>query len=114
MSPLLLGEIVLDDRSVAAYLELRILGAQPVSVIARRLGMPRTTAYYMLERLSAAGLVTSSISNRMRLFEARPERSVFGILQKQRKQLKERETEFKELIRGHDRKYGDGVPSCGS
>ncbi|MCK9186518.1 hypothetical protein M0P48_03705 [Candidatus Gracilibacteria bacterium] len=46
-----------DDKESEIFLKLLELGAQPVSVIAKHSGIPRPSAYVVLERLKKLGLI---------------------------------------------------------
>lgn len=47
-----------NEKESAAYLKLLGLGAQPVSVIARHMELPRSSMYSVIEKLKEVGLVT--------------------------------------------------------
>ena len=47
----------LSSKETQTFLKLLELGAQPVSVIAKHVGVPRSTMYFILERLRVIGLV---------------------------------------------------------
>lgn len=68
--PELLKELGLDKLEVCGYLELLQRGALPVASLAKRLGVPRTTAYTMLERLQKKGLVKVTIRKGVKSYTA--------------------------------------------
>lgn len=47
-----------SKKESAVYLKLLALGAQPVSVLARHMEMPRSSVYVVIERLKEIGLIT--------------------------------------------------------
>ncbi len=49
----------LDKKERGVFLKLLQLGSVPVSLLANRLGLPRTSVYVILERLKALGVVQS-------------------------------------------------------
>ena len=70
----------LDHSFILVYRQLQLLGCQPVSVIARKLGMKRTTMYYLLERLALLGVVQESVRGRIKYFAPTPLSSVLKLL----------------------------------
>ncbi|MFA6918112.1 MAG: helix-turn-helix domain-containing protein [Candidatus Gracilibacteria bacterium] len=60
------------------YLELSKIGSQAVSVIAKRLGLNRTTTYSILKSLGKKGVVSSFRSNGMKYFSANDPNCLIG------------------------------------
>lgn len=50
-------QLGINDKEVSIFLKMLELGAQPVSVIAKHMGVPRSTMYLYLESLRSKGLV---------------------------------------------------------
>lgn len=65
-----LQELGFSEKEARIYIELVQLGPQPVSVIARRAQINRTTAYDILESLSKKGLIRSTKKKSATYFEA--------------------------------------------
>lgn len=53
----ILACLEVGEKEMSVFLKMLELGAQPVSVIAKQAGQPRSTMYLILERLKKAGLV---------------------------------------------------------
>lgn len=53
----LFSRLGLNDKESETFLKLLELGAQPISVLARHVDIPRTTMYSILEKLRKAGLI---------------------------------------------------------
>lgn len=58
------------ETQMQTYLKLLELGAQPASVIARHVGVPRTTMYLILEDLKKLGLVEEFERARIKFFKS--------------------------------------------
>lgn len=54
------------------YILLLEIGAAPASLIAKKLTIPRPTAYRYIEKLSNAGLVSESLAGGVKSFQAEP------------------------------------------
>lgn len=54
---LLFEKLGLSDKEAKAWLKMLQLGAQPISVIAKHVGIPRSSMYVMIENLKALQLV---------------------------------------------------------
>ena len=66
----LLSELGLDDKSAAIYLATLELGGKPASVIAKKAGIERVNAYYILDQLVHKGLMYTAKSQRATVFVA--------------------------------------------
>lgn len=71
----------LSEKEESVLLKLIELGAQPVSVIARHSGIPRTTMYFLLEHLVQSGFVETFERGGIRFAKAIPVRSMPGMLE---------------------------------
>lgn len=75
-----LAKFGLSTKEARIYVTLLQLGASPVSEIAKRAGIKRSTTYVLLESLSGRGLVGISNGSSVRLYNpASPERLVHYI-----------------------------------
>jgi sugar-specific transcriptional regulator TrmB len=65
----LFKDLGIDEKGTKVFLKLLELGAQPVSVIAKFIGVPRSTMYLILEGLKAQGLVDELFRNGIRYYK---------------------------------------------
>jgi len=77
-----------DERGAQTFLKLLELGAQPVSVIARYVNVPRPTMYLMLEELKKIGLVQEFERNQMKYFKCIPVQELEDLLEVKEADLK--------------------------
>ena len=77
----------LNERTVHVYRELVRLGAQPVSVLARKTGVKRTTLYYALERLSESGMIEMTSAGNHRMCIAKPAGAITQFFDAHREEL---------------------------
>jgi sugar-specific transcriptional regulator TrmB len=77
-----------DERGAQTFLKLLELGAQPVSVIARYMNVPRPTMYLMLEELKKIGLVQEFERNQMKYFKCIPVQELENLLEAKEADLK--------------------------
>ncbi|MEK7673366.1 MAG: helix-turn-helix domain-containing protein [Patescibacteria group bacterium] len=75
-----LGQIGLKSREVKIYLELLKIGPQAVSILAKRVGLNRTTAYSVLRCLERKGLVSNFNSNNIKFFSANDPNCLIGFV----------------------------------
>ena len=68
----ILGQLGFERSEVEVYLLLLQNGPMAVATLARRIGLPRTTVYTMLERLSGRGLVRESSRKGLKTYLAEP------------------------------------------
>ncbi|MEK7126732.1 MAG: helix-turn-helix domain-containing protein [Patescibacteria group bacterium] len=59
----------IDEKGTEVFLKLLELGAQPVSVIAKFVGVPRPTMYLILDELKACGLVDELFRNGIKYYK---------------------------------------------
>ncbi|MFA7685667.1 MAG: helix-turn-helix domain-containing protein, partial [Candidatus Gracilibacteria bacterium] len=62
------------------YLELSRIGSQAVSVIAKKIGLNRTTVYSILKSLEKKGVVSSFRNNGIKYFSANDPNSLIGYM----------------------------------
>lgn len=75
-----LAEIGFSKNECKIYLELLTIGSQPVSVVAKRVGFNRTTAYSILKSLEKKGLVSSYVNRGMKFFVANDPNCLIGFV----------------------------------
>ncbi len=63
-------EIGFSDKEAKIYLELLKLGAQPASVLARRLNINRSSLYNILKKLEKKGVILAFLNKDMKYFSA--------------------------------------------
>ena len=80
-----------DDRGAQTFLKLLELGAQPVSVIARYMNVPRPTMYLILEELRKIGLVEEFDRNQMKYFKCIPVSNLEDLIEVRRADLQRTE-----------------------
>jgi sugar-specific transcriptional regulator TrmB len=71
----------LTSKEASIYLHCLELGPQPVSVIAKRTGLKRTTAYANLENLGRKGLISQHVEKSVKYFSATNPNNLHKILQ---------------------------------
>ncbi len=76
-----------SDKESSVLLKLIELGAQPVSVIARHAGVPRSSMYFILERLEQSGFVQAFERAGIRYVKAIPVHSMPDMLYGQQRQI---------------------------
>ena len=69
-----------DEKEAETFLKLLELGAQPVSVIARYMSVPRSTMYLILESLKKIGLVEEFDRSGMKYFKCIPVKDIADLL----------------------------------
>lgn len=73
-----LSQIGFSRNECKIYLELLTIGSQPVSIVAKRIGFNRTTAYSILRSLEKKGLVSSYVNRGMKFFVANDPNCLIG------------------------------------
>ena len=68
------------EKEMETFLKLLELGAQPVSVIARHMGIPRSSMYLVLENLKKIGIVEEFDRAGMSYFKCIPVKNITDIL----------------------------------
>ena len=77
------------DKQAETYLRLLSLGAQPVSVMARQMGTPRSTMYLMMQELAKLHLVERFSRDGITFVKAASPRGLENLLSAQQKKLEE-------------------------
>lgn len=94
----ILQQLGLNETEIKVYLALLPLGTVPASVVAIRLGMPRSTAKYTCQQLVDWGLVTKTNKNHTFLFAAKDPESLYNILEKQKQEISQKEGEVSKIL----------------
>lgn len=87
---------------VRVYEELFAGGMQTASVLAKRIGISRTSVYDLLERLIEVGLVAETIRNRTKEFMIQPPEKIQILIEEKEKGL----VEAKGIIQDLEQVYG--------
>lgn len=102
-------QIGFSEKESTMYLELLRLGAQAVSVIAKRTGLNRTTAYSILSSLVKKGVVSSYVNCNVKYFVACDPNSLVGYIDRQcrtfsyrREQILSAIPQFRSLLAQYD------------
>ncbi len=85
------------ENEVKVYLSLAELGKASPALVAKRIGLPRTTVYSVLGNLSEKGLVSSEQQGRATYFSALPPSALARTLESERAKLKAKERTATEL-----------------
>lgn len=92
-----LNSIGLDEKNQKVYLALLKLTDAPGSSIAKKAGLPRTTAYHQLEKLVGIGLVSTYRHKGVKRFVAENPSKIKGILEGKLAQLEKYLPELQEI-----------------
>ncbi len=93
-----LAQLGLDPLESKGYLELHQRGALAAGAVAQRLGVPRTTAYTMLERLCAKGLIKEAKRKGVKFYIAESPDTLGHIFSQRVTSLDSAHKEFLELL----------------
>ncbi|MEX0649877.1 MAG: helix-turn-helix domain-containing protein [Candidatus Andersenbacteria bacterium] len=93
-----LKKLGLKDKEAAVYLACLELGPSPVQQVSRKARVVRATTYVILESLMQMGLVTKFKEGKKTLFSAEPPRQLTRLLEKQKKELEEKEYQLDEVL----------------
>lgn len=94
----LLIELGASQKEASAFLTLLELGAQPVSVLAKRLSMPRSSTYLLMERLNELGLVEEFERNKIKYIKCIPVESIKDLISLQERKLKQLQNLYQEKL----------------
>ncbi|MCB9030129.1 MAG: helix-turn-helix domain-containing protein [Deltaproteobacteria bacterium] len=81
------------------YLALADLGKATASLLSKRLSVPRTTVYSVLENLIAKGVISIEHKGNTTFYKANTPNSLLGIVQKEKEQVKAKEATANELVK---------------
>jgi len=94
----LLGELGLNQLEVHGYTELLQRGTTSAATLAKRIGVPRTTAYTMLERLSSKGLIREEAQKGVKSYSAESPDSIGHIFSQRVTALDNAHKQFLQLL----------------
>lgn len=92
------SQLGLNDREADAYVQLLKTGPQTASRFATVIRQPRSTTYFILERLKAAGIVEEHDSTEAKVFRAVQPRDIVSIFHLRERELEETMNEFQRLV----------------
>jgi len=82
-------EFGLNKKEISTFLRLLELGAQPVSVIAKNVGIPRPSMYLILETLKKTGLVEEFQRGGMKYVKCIPVKNLPDVLKVQEQKIQQ-------------------------
>lgn len=100
-----LEKLHLSQKEIETYLTLLELGESNVVPIAKNVDLPRTTVFYILDRLEEKHLIDINNSKTRRTYTARPLRTVITLLNYEKAELEETIQDLKHDLPELDRKY---------
>ena len=83
----LFGNLGLNTKEIQTFLKLLELGAQPASVIARHVSIPRPSVYVILESLKKASLVEEFERAKVKYFKCIPAKDIRDVIRVKEKKL---------------------------
>jgi sugar-specific transcriptional regulator TrmB len=93
-----LSRLGLDPLEIKGYMELHQRGVLAAAAVAKRLGVPRTTAYTMLERLFAKGLIKATTRKGVKSYIAESPDTIGHIFSQRVTALDSAHKEFLQLL----------------
>lgn len=93
-----LARLGLKDKEISIFLSLLELGPQPTSIIAKRAGVNRATAYIVLDALVSKGLVSRVEKAGIQTFAAIAPEDILEIIRSKKRELDVQETQFRDVI----------------
>jgi len=94
----ILHKLGLTDSEIKVFLELSKLGSVPASRLIGT-GIYRTNVYDILKKLADKGLVTTITKDHVRHFSVTNPKNLYNLLEEQRNELNNAESEIAELIK---------------
>lgn len=88
----------LNAKEIQTFLKMLELGAQPASVIARHVGVPRSTMYLILDSLKKAQLIDQFERAGISYFKAIPAKDIAGVLKSKERQIEQTLTMFQDAL----------------
>lgn len=92
-----LESIGLDEKNQKVYLALLKLADAPVSLVAKKAGLPRTTTYHQLGKLIESGLASSYRHRNVKRFVAENPNKIKGVLESKLVQLEKYLPELQDI-----------------
>lgn len=93
-----LSQLGFTESEARIYIELLKIGSQPVSIVAKRVGFNRTSAYSVLKSLERKGVVSSYICGAMKIFSANDPNCLVAYLESKTRILDYYRTELLSII----------------
>ncbi len=93
-----LRKLGLNETQIKVYLTLLSSGTTPASALARRTGIPRSTARYTCQQLVRKGMAIVGTKNNTLLFTAKDPESLFALLEKDREALRQKSAEVSGIV----------------
>src|SRR3989344_2268765 len=93
-----LQKLGLNEKEVKVYLAALELGYSPMQDIAKKAGVNRATAYFIIDGLIKKGLVTQIEKNKKTYFAAEDPKSLITIIDKKWKEAEEVQSVFKQIL----------------
>jgi len=94
----ILEDLGFTGGEIKVYLTLLELGNTTSGPIISKSGVARSKVYEILEKLEGKGLVTESIKDNIRHFQASSPKRILDYIREKEKDLKEKEVNFKEIL----------------
>lgn len=94
----ILEKIGLSEKEAKVYLAALELGQDSVQNIAKKAGVNRPTAYFILERLMELGLASTLESGRKTVFVAENPKELETLLEREKQEMEARRSELKESM----------------
>ena len=87
-----------SKNEIKVFLSLAEIGKSPASLIAKRVSIPRTTAYSVLDKLVERGVVSIEHKGSSTFYTANPPESLLRIVEQQKAEVEEKENAVKDLV----------------
>lgn len=88
----------LREKEAETFLKLLSLGAQPVSVIAKHVGIPRSSMYFIMEKLQARGLIDVFERAGIRYVKCIPVKNIPDVLKAEERYIKHAQSLLQEKL----------------
>ncbi len=100
-----LKKLHLSEKESETYLALLASGESSITPISKKVDLPRTTVFYILERLSDKHLIDINDAKTRRTYIARPLRTIITLLNYKKSELESVIDDFKTSLPEFDRTY---------
>lgn len=94
----ILEKIGLSEKEAKVYLATLELGQDSVQNIAKKAGVNRPTAYFILEKLMELGLISTLEHGKKTLFVAESPKELDNLIENEKRAIEDRKTELKESM----------------
>lgn len=94
----LFEQLGLTPKEIQTFMKLLELGAQPVSVVAKYVGLPRSSMYFTLDKLKEIGLVEEFERSGVKYMRCVSLEDVGGVFERRQRQLQAALEEFQERL----------------